>query len=161
MTDVMGNTNVLIDVDGDFDFDPSIFTDADNAKDITAKPYLNFMDIFGGGLLGNVEGSSNVTIKGRPFIRNVYGGSLVGNIGLMDMDLNGNIYTPSNEHRNYLTSTTVNFISGSAHCVFGGGLMGNICGETQVNIGSDDPESNKNIFIKTCLLYTSPSPRDS
>ena len=107
------------------------------------------MDIFGGGLLGNVEGSSNVTIKGRPFIRNVYGGSLVGNIGLMDMDLNGNIYTPSNEHRNYLTSTTVNFISGSAHCVFGGGLMGNICGETQVNIGSDDPESNKNIFIKT------------
>lgn len=149
MTDVMGNTNVLIDVDGDFDFDPSIFTDADNAKDITAKPYLNFMDIFGGGLLGNVEGSSNVTIKGRPFIRNVYGGSLVGNIGLMDMDLNGNIYTPSNEHRNYLTSTTVNFISGSAHCVFGGGLMGNICGETQVNIGSDDPESNKNIFIKT------------
>ena len=36
--------------------------------------------------MGNVEGSSNVTIKGRPFIRNVYGGILVGKIVAQQAD---------------------------------------------------------------------------
>ena len=149
MTDVMGNTNLLINVESEEDFDSKIFEDPQKTIAKYAKPHYCFLDVFGGGLMGNVEGSTNVTIKGRPFIRNVYGGSLIGNIGLKDMSLNGDIYTPSNDKRDYQTRTTVNFISGSAHSVFGGGLMGNICGETMVNIGSDDPASNKNIFINT------------
>lgn len=149
MTDVVGNANVTIDVKDAEDFDSSIFTRDNDNHNTESKPYQNFMDIFGGGLMGNVEGSTHVTIKGRPFIRNVYGGSLIGNVGLYDMSLNGDTYTPNNDERDYVTNTTVDFISGAVHNVFGGGLMGNICGETFVNIGSDDTLANRNIIIHT------------
>lgn len=149
MTDVMGDTNVLINVEDAEDFDPAIFANDDKSHKTATKPYQSFMDIFGGGLMGNVEGSTHVTIKGKPFIRNVYGGSLIGNIGLNDMTLNGDLYSPKDDTRNYTTNTTVDFISGSAYNVFGGGLMGNICGETFVNIGTKDSISNKNIHIHT------------
>lgn len=148
MTDVRGDANVTIDIADAPDFDSAIFLEDNKSHKTATKPYQNFMDVFGGGLMGNVEGSSHVVIKGRPFIRNVYGGSLIGNVGLYDMILNGDIYTPNNDERSYTTNATVDFISGSAYNIFGGGLMGNICGETFVNIGSKDSLSNKNIHIR-------------
>lgn len=149
MTDIMGNANVLIDVEGEEGIGSYVF--GDNAKNFKQKtsPKQCFLNIFGGGLMGNIEGSTLVTIKGNPYIRNVYGGSLIGNIGLYDMSLNGDIYSPNEESRFYYTNATIDFISGCAHNVFGGALMGNICGETFVNIGSADTNSNGNIHIGT------------
>lgn len=125
ITDVNGSTEVVIDL-------------KDGGK---------VLDVFGGGLLGNVAGSSHVTIKGKTNARNVYGGGLSGYIGLSDSYLNGYIYDQHNETRDYQTSSTVDFLSGSAWQVCGGGLMGNIAGETFVNIGSYDASANNNINI--------------
>ena len=125
ITDVDGNTDVVIDLkDGD-----------------------QVLDVFGGGLLGNVAGSSHVTIKGKTKARNIYGGGLSGFVGLSETYLNGYIYEQSNDVRNYQTSSTVDFLSGTALLVCGGGLMGNIAGETFVNIGSYDAAANENIKI--------------
>lgn len=131
MTDVIGDANVLVNVE------------EGNAEE------SKFLDVFGGGLMGNIEGSTHITIKGNPYIRNIYGGCLNGNVGLYDMPLNGDIYTHKTEIRNYMTNATIDFLSGTAANIFGGGLMGNICGETFINIGSEDSIANKNIFINT------------
>lgn len=125
LTDVMGDTNVLIDL----------------------KDEGTLVDIFGGGLEGNVEGSTNITVSGKTTVRNVYGGSLVGNVGIRDMSLNGNMHTPNSDVRDYQTNTTINFLTGKAYQIFGGGLMGNVSGETFVNIGSYDTEGNQNLNI--------------
>lgn len=134
MTDVIGSTNVIVDIQ-----------DGVNALD---KTFPDYLDVFGGGLMGNVEGSTSVTVKGTSKLRNVYGGSLSGYAGLYDMSLNGDLYTMDESARDYMTRATIDFISGSAVNVFGGGLMGNVCGETFVNIGSADPLSNRNIHIQ-------------
>ena len=125
ITDVDGNSEVIIDLkEGD-----------------------KILDVFGGGLFGNVGGSSHVTVRGQTTARNIYGGGLYGYVGLSDSNLNGYIYESHNDVRDYLTSATVDFLSGTAYQVCGGGLMGNIGGETFVNIGSYDATADSNIKI--------------
>ena len=150
IADVMGDTHVLIDVDGK-DV-PSYKLDQFAADQLTKQvsvPFITFTDVFGGGLKGNVYGSTNVTVKGHPFIRNLYGGSLQGDCGLNDESLNGaSMFEHSNAERNYQTRATTNILSGCIIRAYGGSLMGNIMGETEVNVGSlTDTISNKDIYI--------------
>lgn len=150
IADVMGDTHVLIDVDdievptySKFNSDPSQITEQESI------PFITFTDVFGGGLKGNVYGSTNVTVKGHPFIRNLYGGSLQGDCGLRDKLLNGDsMFDHSTAERAYTTRTTTNILSGHIIRAYGGSLMGSIMGETELNVGSlTDTISNKDIFI--------------
>ena len=148
IADVMGDTHVLIDVDGINPADYHNF-DPDKLEQEVSVPFITFTDVFGGGLKGNVYGSTNVTVKGNPFIRNLYGGALQGDCGLRDKALNGaSIYDLSNEDRAYTTRTTTHILSGHVIRAYGGSLMGSIMGETEINVGSlTDTISNKNLYI--------------
>lgn len=151
MADVLGDTHVLINVDGIEDQHgyETVHFDMEKVGEQVTIPYISFTDVFGGGLKGNVYGSTNVTVKGHPFIRNLYGGALQGDCGLTDRSQNGtSIFDHSNAERNYTTRTTTNVLSGRILRLYGGSLMGDIMGETEVNIGSlTDTISNKSIYI--------------
>lgn len=136
-TDVMGDTHVLIDVDNAPKFDKSQFNKVKmNVNNSQTLPFLSFMEIFGGGLRGHVYGSTEVTVKGNGYIRSIYGGGMAGSCGLRDKALSGDLYSPDYSERNYTTRSTVNFLSGACYHVYGGSLMGNITGETTLNLGS-------------------------
>ena len=151
IADVMGDTHVLIDVD-DLDGQnglPAVHIAPDMVEKQITVPFIAFTDIFGGGLKGNVYGSTNVTVKGNPLIRNLYGGALQGDCGLRDKHLNGSsIFSHSNDERAYTTRATTNILSGRILRLYGGSLMGDVMGEAEVNIGSlTDTIGNSNIFI--------------
>ena len=137
-TDVMGDTYVTIDVDDLTADEEQAFAalSAQPLKDQQIVPGLTFTDVIGGGLTGHVHGSTHVRVQGRPIIRNIYGGGLQGDCGLRDRDMNGkSIFDHSNSERNYTTRTVTDIVSGRVMRVFGGSLMGDICGETEVNVG--------------------------
>ena len=156
--DVMGDTYVLIDVD-DVSKEQLQGHASPNIEDLsgdfsliskqTTIPFLTFTDIFGGGLNGKVYGSTNVTVQGNSYIRNIYGGGMRGNCGIRDMELNGgHFFNHSNAERNYTTRSTVNVKSGRVIRVYGGSLMSNVGGETEVNIGTPgDSVANANLSI--------------
>lgn len=147
-TDVMGDTHVLIDVKGAPDIETEMYSDGSGERgDITTKSIL-FMDVYGGGMSGDVYGSTNVTVKGNVFIRNLFGGGMTGDCGMRDKALNGDPFTPDNSERKYTTSSNVKVYSGGIGRLFGGGQMGDICGETFVRVGSADIEANRNILIE-------------
>lgn len=148
-TDVRGDTHVKVDVKGA----PAITQTMLDEEDLSAAyPGILFLDIYGGGLTGHVKGSSYVDIYGNVIVRNVFGGGMIGNVGLNDEPLNGDPYQPSTDVRNYKTGSYVNIHSGYISRVFGGAQMGNVGGETFVNIGSlDAPEANEQIHID--MLY--------
>lgn len=150
-TDVYGDTHILIDVE---DLSPmqqkqydallgKALTDHENLAGIS------FTDILGGGLKGNVHGSTEITVKGSPVIRNIYGGSLQGECGMRDHDLNGGgIFDHSTAERAYTTRTTTNILSGRIMRVYAGSLMGDIAAETEVNIGTPgDSAANRRLAI--------------
>ncbi len=155
--DVMGDTHVLIDVDNvskemlqsHANPDPNTTRDFSLISQQTTIPYLTFTDIFGGGLNGKVYGSTNVTVQGNSFIRNIYGGGMRGDCGIRDKQLNGgHFFNHNNDVRDYTTRSTVNVKSGRVIRVYGGSLMSNIAGETEVNIGTPgDSVSNANLNI--------------
>ena len=156
--DVMGDTHVVIDVDNvdkdallghsnpDFEKRERDFSLIEKQETV---PFLTFTDVFGGGLNGKVFGSTNVTVMGSSFIRNIYGGGMRGDCGIRDMELNGDhFFNHSNAERNYTTRSTVNVKSGRVIRVYGGSLMSNVGGETEVNIGTPgDSINNANLSI--------------
>lgn len=151
-TDVMGNTNVIIDLADVKAPDSGTMIGLASLNDISTQafiPHEQFMDIFGGGLMGNVQGSTNVTISGNPVIRNIYGGSLIGTCGTRDQKLNGeSMFTRYDNDREYTTGSYVNLLSGRIWRAYGGSLMGDVCGETHLTIGSKDKDnSNKDLYV--------------
>lgn len=150
-TDVMGSTHILIDIDALSDDEQQAFAalHGSQMQDFVNIPGITFTDILGGGLKGNVHGSTEITVKGTPIIRNIYGGSLQGDCGLNDLALNGaDYFEHSNDERLYTTGTTTNIHSGRIMRIYGGSIMGNICGETQINIGvAGDTLANRNLTI--------------
>lgn len=152
MTDVMGNTHILIDIQGLTDEQQQQYAALGSQpmnSQMTNIPGITFSDILGGGLRGDVHGSTEITVKGQPVIRNIYGGSLQGNCGLRDLSLNGlNLFDHSNDQRNYTTRTVTNIHSGRIMRVYGGSLMGDICGEVELNIGNEnDSQANRLLAI--------------
>lgn len=150
-TDVLGNTHILIDIDGN-DAQLQKHHQAickQTMSDFVNLPGATFTDILGGGLKGHVHGSTEISVKGMPIIRNIYGGSLQGDCGLRDKALNGtDCYEHSTAQRAYTTRTVTNIYSGRIQRIYGGSLMGDICGETEVNIGvAGDTAANRLICI--------------
>lgn len=148
-TDVKGDTHVTVNVKGAPAITQTIF---DEEELSAAHAGILFMDLYGGGLSGNVQGSTYVDVYGNVIVRNVFGGGMLGNVGTLDDALNGDPYTINNQKRNYQTGTHVNIHSGYINRVFGGAQMGNVGGETFVKIGSlDTPKDNEQIHID--MLY--------
>ena len=154
-TDVMGDTHVHINVDNteglklqNISF-ADISLGLDSIKKIETIPFITFSDIFGGGLNGKVYGSTNVTVEGMAQIRNIYGGGMQGDCGIRDKVLNnGSFFELDKSERAYTTRSTVNIKSGNVIRVYGGSLMSNINGETEVNIGTpNDSINNRKIYI--------------
>lgn len=154
-TDVMGDTHVLIDVDSIPNVTAPNYLAVHAGKEFSelnkleSVPFLSFSDIFGGGLNGKVFGSTHVTVQGNANIRNIYGGGMQGDCGLRDLELNnGHFFNHSNAERAYTTRSVVNIKSGQIIRVYGGSLMSNVCGETEVNIGTpNDSVANSNLYI--------------
>lgn len=150
-TDVFGNTHILIDIDELSSEEEKKFLALKEGQmnDFVNIPYMTFTDVLGGGLKGNVHGSTTITIQGSPVIRNVYGGSLQGDCGLRDRKLNGSsMFEHSTSERLYTTRTVTNILSGRIMRVYAGSLMGNICGETELNIGNaGDSIANRRLTI--------------
>lgn len=150
-TDVKGDTHVKIHIDHLTPEQQKRYHDIQQAEmggfDNIAG--ITFTDVLGGGLKGNVHGSTSVEIQGYPIIRNVYGGSLQGDCGMRDQKLNGvNLFDHSDAERAYTTRTVTNILSGRIQRVYAGSLMGSICGETEVNIGSAaDSAANRRLTI--------------
>lgn len=148
-SDVYGDTHVVIDTENaEFpEIDPKIFESDNYLQLAQSSEQPNFLDVFGGGLTGDVWGSTHVTIKGKSFIRNIYGGGLIGSVGKRDYEINGDMYTFSDTIRHYTTGTKVSFLSGSFYRLYGGAMMGHVGGETEANIGSlTDSISNNRIY---------------
>lgn len=155
VTDVYGDTHVLIDMSDAPAPDGNLLvnTHLDSLKNLPCVPYQQIFDVFGGGLMGNVSGNTSVTIKGNPIVRNVYGGSLLGMCGMdekqPDNDL---IYHHSNEVREFKTGSYVDLYGGLIRRAYGGSLMGDVCGETHLTIGSREAQnSNKDLYVVTAF----------
>lgn len=152
VTDVYGDTHVTIDLSDVPAPDKNTMFGKPSADSILAYesvPYEQFMDIFGGGLMGNVGGNTSVTIKGNPIIRSVYGGSLLGMCGMNekqdDPDL---VYHHSKQTNEFKTGTYVDLYGGRIWRAYGGSLMGDVCGETHLTIGQREAQNNnQNLYI--------------
>lgn len=156
VTDVYGDTHVTIDLSDVPTPDKNTMIGKQSVDSILAYesvPYQQFMDVFGGGLMGNVGGNTSVTIKGNPIIRSVYGGSLLGMCGMNekqdDPDL---VYHHSKQTNEFKTGTYVDLYGGRIWRAYGGSLMGDVCGETHLTIGSREAQNNnQNLYVFTAF----------
>ena len=115
-TVIKGNTYVNIAMEGRGSLiDPSI----DLVPGLEHKHFwsgYSVMDFVGGGYSGKVEGETFVTGKGGAFCRRLFGGGFY----------------------NSVKATHVNIEAMDCRDIFGGGMMGDVILNTEVNIGKDD-----------------------
>lgn len=148
-TDVIGDTHVLIDVKGAPSIDTEMLSSGTGDRGSIETKSILFMDVYGGGVDGDVHGSTNVTVKGNVFIRNLFGGGLKGDCGIKDRGLNGDSHQLDTSDRKYKTHCRVDVFSGGIGRLFGGAKIADVCGETFVTIGSPtDANNNRNILIE-------------
>lgn len=94
----------------------------------TSAGGMKFDNLYGGGIQGDINGNTELTISGDIEVINLYGGCKNGNIS-------GN--------------SSITVLGGRIHNLFGGSYKGNIGGETFVTIGAlDDPQgTNSKIYV--------------